>query len=135
MKIINTICITSAIALLSSCSGGGTKHPSQLVKKAKANEIHCYDMDISTIEKRINQFLDKCFVDHTFSSDSRKTTGLPRGVRLSLTNGNTYQFSAELRSNTSGCTTEVRMYGIDSDWREVLDETNKAVHEKAYICP
>lgn len=135
MRIINITCISTAIVLLASCSGGGTKHPSQLVEQAKANEVHCYNIDISTIEKRVNQFLDKCFVDHTFSSDSRKTTRLPRGVRLSLKSGYTYQFSAELRSNTNGCKTEARMYGIDDDWRETLDEANNAVHDRAYTCP
>jgi len=130
MKPINIIYIVLPLVLLTGCSSKGTLQPTQLAKAAKVSEIHCYNIDIKQVETRIEQYLKKCF-----KYDSIKKGNIGKGRRISLSEGSTYQYSAELRENTNGCKTESKMYGIDNEWKDVLAQSNLAVFENAYSCP
>ena len=130
MKPINIIYIVTSLALLTGCSSKGTLQPTQLAKAAKVNEAHCYNIDIRQVETRIEQYLNKCF-----KSDSVKKGNIAKGRRISLSDGSTYQYSAELRENTNDCKTEAKMYGIDNNWKDVMTQSNLAVFEKEYNCP
>ncbi|RDH84499.1 MAG: hypothetical protein DIZ80_03195 [endosymbiont of Galathealinum brachiosum] len=130
MKLINISYVITSVFLLTGCSSTGTLQPTQLAKAAKINEIHCYNIDIRQVETRLEQYLNKCF-----SRDTVKKGNIAKGRRVSLSDGSTYQYSAELRENTNDCKTEAKMYGIDEDWKDVLMQSNLAVFEKTYSCP
>lgn len=130
MKLTNITYIATLMILLTGCSSTGTLQPTQLAKAAKVNEVHCYNIDIRQVESRLEKYLNKCF-----SGDTVKKGNIAKGRRVSLTDGSTYQYSAELRENTNDCITEARMYGIDEYWKDVLMQSNLAVFEKTYNCP
>ena len=130
MKPINIIYMVTTLVLLSGCSSKGTLQPTQLAKAAKVNEVHCYNIDIRQVETRIEQYLNKCF-----KSDSIKKGNIAKGRRVSLSDGSTYQYSAELKENTNDCKTEAKMYGIDNTWKDALAQSNLAVFEKKFSCP
>ncbi len=135
MKPIKTICIHGLLILLAGCSANGTLQPSQLTKAAQLNETHCYSIALETVEKRIGQYLEKCFISGGFNSNFIKTDNIGNGRRVSLSDGSTYQYAVELRQSTNECQTQAKMYGIDKSWKKVLSESNLAVFEKTYSCP
>jgi len=135
MKTIHILHIFMSLALLTGCSSPGTKHPSQLSKTALINSTHCYNEKVETVTNRLNEYFKTCFVASSFSSNSLKIGDIPKGKRISLTTGSSYQYSAELRSGNNDCKTEAKMYGIDKDWSEVLYQSNLAAYGQAYKCP
>jgi len=121
--------------LLASCSGNGTLQPTQLIKKSKERKAYCYNFEKDVVLKRANHYFEKCFTDSVFGSDFLKTGNIPYGKRLSLSNGDVFQYSVEIKSNIRGCTTEAKMYGIDDDWKSAFDQTNNAILGKKFSCP
>lgn len=134
MRIHNSIYLITLVIFISGCSSPGTIQPSQLTNAAQINETHCYNMEIDIIEKRISQYLKECFTNRRLSSYSMKIGNIPKGKRISLKNGDAYQYSAELRSNEKGCKTESKMYGINQDWLDTLYQSNNAAYGNAYKC-
>jgi len=129
---ITTICL---IILLASCSGNGTLQPTQLIHISKERKSYCYNLEKDIVLKRANNYFKKCFTNSVFGSDFLKVGNIPYGKRLSLSNGDVFQYSVEIKSNIHSCTTEAKMYGIDDDWKSAFNQTNNAILGKKFSCP